>query len=145
MEISPELGQDALEEERLREWTETAFDVIRSVRDPEKPQTLEELNVVREELVEVRRGSCSFLEVRVGFVPTVPHCSLATLIGLCLRTRLERSLPREEFKVDLYVVPGSHHTDQEITKQINDKERVAAAMENHNLKRTVEQCIREEE
>ena len=46
--------------------------------------------MVREELVSVRflspnRPATSSLVVRVGIVPTIPHCSLATLIGLCLR------------------------------------------------------------
>ena len=46
--------------------------------------------MVREELVSVcflspNRPATSSLVVRVGIVPTIPHCSLATLIGLCLR------------------------------------------------------------
>lgn len=32
-----------------------------------------------------------------------------------------------------------------VNKQINDKERIAAAMENPNLKNLVENCIKEEE
>lgn len=145
-EASPEVAVDALQEEQLREWREAVYDAIRSVRDPEKPCSLEELDVVREELVTVasRRSDSEGFSATVGFVPTVPHCSLATLIGLCLRTRLERALPPGLFKVDLYVQPGSHHTAAEITKQINDKERVAAAMENPNLARTVEECLKEE-
>ena len=35
-------------------------------------------------------------------------------------------------------------TEADINKQINDKERVAAAMENPSLAETVEDCIREE-
>ena len=35
---------------------------------------------------------------RVQFTPTVQHCSLATLIGLCLRVKLMRALP-PRFKV----------------------------------------------
>jgi hypothetical protein len=34
---------------------------------------------------------------------------------------------------------------EDINKQINDKERVAAALENPDLKETVEACIREED
>lgn len=30
---------------------------------------------------------------RVTFTPTVEHCSMATVIGLCLRVKLMRSLP----------------------------------------------------
>ena len=36
--------------------------------------------------------------VRVRFTPTIPHCSMATLIGLCIRVRLLRCLP-PRFKV----------------------------------------------
>lgn len=39
---------------------------------------------------------------RVLFTPTVEHCSMATLIGLCIRTKLLRSLP-PRFKVDILV------------------------------------------
>jgi hypothetical protein len=39
---------------------------------------------------------------RVLFTPTVEHCSMATLIGLCIRTKLLRSLP-PRFKVDIQV------------------------------------------
>ena len=31
--------------------------------------------------------------VKVEFTPTIPHCSMATLIGLCIRVKLLRSLP----------------------------------------------------
>ena len=66
--------------------------MIRDIRDPEKTnETLEDLDVVREDLVWVTSvPSSGYLEVRVEFVPTVPHCSLATLIGLCLKTKLDR-------------------------------------------------------
>lgn len=48
--------------------------------DPEKPQTLEELEVVREDDVFVYRQSDE-MWIRLEFTPTVPHCSLASLIG----------------------------------------------------------------
>lgn len=40
------------------------------------------------------------------------------------------------YQFDIKVVP--------VNKQINDKERIAAAMENPNLKEMVENCIQEE-
>ena len=71
-------------------------DLLRDIRDPEKPETLEELNVVYEEGVMVEPlhssdGSKTDDEpylVQVTFTPTVPHCSLATLIGNSLRVIL---------------------------------------------------------
>ena len=82
--------------------------------------------------------------IRVQFTPTVPHCSLATLIGLCLRVKLERTLQRN-FKLDIFVNEGTHSIEGDVNKQINDKERVAAAMENPNLREMVEECIKEVE
>ncbi|XP_065166815.1 MIP18 family protein galla-1 isoform X2 [Atheta coriaria] len=123
----------------------TVYDFIRTIKDPEKPSTLEELNVVYEEGVFIKGttpGNTSI--VRVEFNPTVPHCSLATLIGLCIRIKLERSIPYK-LKFDIYIKKGAHATEEEINKQINDKERIAAAMENPKLKEMVESCIKEED
>lgn len=140
---TPIFFEKAEEVTETLEWKELTFDIIRNIRDPEKPETLEELDVVQEDLVEVtelEKSPGRFL-IKVTFVPTVPHCSLATLIGLCIRTKLLQELPEGKFKIDLFIKEGSHSTADEITKQINDKERVAAALENPNLKSTVDECI----
>ncbi|XP_030810955.1 cytosolic iron-sulfur assembly component 2A isoform X1 [Camarhynchus parvulus] len=79
----------AMEHDRAIE----VYDIIRTIRDPEKPNTLEELEVVTENCVEVQEiGEDEYLVI-IRFTPTVPHCSLATLIGLCLRIKLQRCLP----------------------------------------------------
>lgn len=36
-------------------------------------------------------------------------------------------------QVDIFVTPGTHSTEAAVNKQLNDKERVAAALENPNL------------
>ena len=167
-------------------------DLIRDIKDPEHPHTLEELNVIRESDITLTHpsspstsrpspshnsqsssgtgtageasstsrqpslatadsaASANFDDddrevwIRVQFTPTVPHCSLATLIGLCLRVKLERTLQRS-FKLDIFVNEGTHSIEGDVNKQINDKERVAAAMENLNLREMVEECIKEVE
>ncbi|RIA84556.1 hypothetical protein C1645_698554 [Glomus cerebriforme] len=113
------------------------FDLIRSISDPEHPLTLEELNVTQLEHVTVDDNNDS---VVIEFTPTIPHCSMATLIGLCIRVRLLRSLP-ERFKVDINVRKGTHQSEQAVNKQLNDKERVAAALENAHLLEVVNQCL----
>ena len=114
------------------------FDMIRDIKDPEHPLTLEQLSVVDMEHVSVDDAG---RRVSVEFTPTVPHCSMSTLIGLSLRVKLLRSLP-QRLKVRVSIVPGTHVSDAAITKQINDKERVAAALENTHLVNVVNQCIR---
>ena len=99
-------------------------DLIRSIYDPEHPNSLEELRVVSAPQVEVGEN-----RVMVEFTPTVPHCGMSTLIGLqkitlvplthphtvfvpglSIRVRLLRSLP-ERYKVDIRVKPGSHQSE----------------------------------
>lgn len=59
--------------------------------------------------------------VRIEFNPTVPHCSLATLIGLTIRIKILRHFPHS-LKLDIYIKKGAHSTEDEINKQINDRE-----------------------
>ncbi|KAJ7736528.1 hypothetical protein B0H14DRAFT_3117815 [Mycena olivaceomarginata] len=111
------------------------FDLIRSISDPEHPNSLEELRVVSAPQITIT-GNC----VNVEFTPTVPHCGMSTLIGLSIRVRLLRALPNR-FKIDITLKPGSHQSELAVNKQLNDKERVAAALENPVLVQTVEQTL----
>ncbi|XP_067853628.1 cytosolic iron-sulfur assembly component 2B [Heptranchias perlo] len=113
------------------------FDLIRSINDPEHPLSLEELNVVEQVRVNVTDQENS---VSVAFTPTIPHCSMATLIGLSIKVKLLRSLP-ERFKVDVHITPGTHASENAVNKQLADKERVAAALENSHLLEVVNQCL----
>ncbi|VDP25640.1 unnamed protein product [Onchocerca flexuosa] len=78
--------------------------------------------------------------VDVGFVPTIPHCSMATLIGLTIRAKLQRSL-HPSVKIIVRIIPDTHMSADAINKQLADKERVAAALENPDLLRAVNQCL----
>jgi len=113
------------------------FDLIREINDPEHPLTLEQLNVVTEDQVDVDDALNS---VNVMFTPTIPHCSMATIIGLAIRVKLLRSLP-QRFKVDVKIRPGTHASEAGVNKQLADKERVAAALENSQLLEVVNQCL----
>lgn len=117
--------------------THTHIQHIRDITDPEHPYTLEQLNVVSEDAIEVDDDKGI---VAVHFTPTVEHCSMATLIGLCIRVKLLRMLP-PRFKLDIALSPGSHASEEAVNKQLNDKERVAAALENPSLLAMVDRCL----
>jgi hypothetical protein len=70
--------------------------------------------------------------VLVELTPTVTHCSLATVIGLGVRVRLEQALP-PSYRVEVKIKKGTHNQSEEVNKQLGDKERVAAALENASL------------
>ncbi|XP_071335932.1 cytosolic iron-sulfur assembly component 2B [Trachinotus anak] len=113
------------------------FDILLSINDPEHPLSLEELNVVEQVRVKVNDEENS---VGVEFTPTIPHCSMATLIGLSIKVKLLRSLP-DRFKIDVHITPGTHASEEAVNKQLADKERVAAALENSSLLEVVNQCL----
>lgn len=116
------------------------FDMIRHVNDPEHPLTLEQLKVLSRERITLTYDAQEQPLVDIQFTPTIPHCSMATLIGLCLRVKLLRSIP-SRFKVDISITPGTHEQEHAVNKQLNDKERVAAALENAHLLEVVNKCI----
>ena len=54
------------------------------------------------------------------------------MIGLGVRVRLEQALP-PRFRVDVRIKDGTHSTAEQVNRQLGDKERVAAALENGTL------------
>merc|ERR1712224_311957 len=107
------------------------FNHVRFIYDPEHQLTLEQLNVISIDHIKVEDNmlhSTCFIE----FIPTIPHCSMATLIGLSLIVKLRRCLP-PRFKNFVRISPGTHVQEKAINRQLEDKERVYAALENPKL------------
>ena len=96
------------------------FDLVRNINDPEHPLTLEQLDVVRINDVDVDDKES---RVKIAFTPTIPHCSMATIIGLSIKVKLLRSLaPR--FKIDVTIAPGTHASEAAVNKQLADKVKI---------------------
>jgi len=111
------------------------FDLLRSITDPEHPLTLEALKVISKDQITVDGN-----RVSVEYTPTNPGCGMANVIGLAIMVRLLRSLP-PRFKINISMTPGSHQSVDQVTKQLNDKERVAAAMEVEALMDSINTCL----
>jgi len=126
------------------------LDIVGPIRDPELPFSLQDLDVVALDRIQVRTQASHGGDPPEGTIlltikPTVPHCSFVSLIALCLRSRLQRLLPEGiRWKVDLALAPGSHNTPATVTRQINDKERVQAALETPEVRREVLRCTDDE-
>ncbi|CAH8385086.1 unnamed protein product [Eruca vesicaria subsp. sativa] len=83
------------------------YDILSSflnIRDPEHPYSLEQLSVLSEDSITL---DDNLNRILITFTPTIQHCSMATIIGLCLRAKLKECLPLH-YKVDIRVSPGSH-------------------------------------
>ncbi|KAK4178644.1 hypothetical protein QBC36DRAFT_99465 [Triangularia setosa] len=141
-DLEEEDGEDPVDAQDI-------YDLISPISDPEHPHTLGQLSVVQLPDIHLapppaeRRGD-ALVTVTVDLTPTVNHCSLATVIGLAVRYRLEQTLP-PNYRFDVRMKDGSHAQDDQVNKQLGDKERVAAALENDTLKgmldKMLETCV----
>lgn len=95
------------------------------IKDPEFPCSLAELRVIRPENFRADEFSVS-----VVFVPTIPHCSLSNFIGLALKEKLRRHFGDCR---KIFVAVKEHEDAEKLNKQLADKERTQAAMENPEI------------
>ncbi|KAI5859670.1 hypothetical protein GGS23DRAFT_584634 [Durotheca rogersii] len=122
------------------------YDLISTISDPEHPLSLGQLAVVNLPDIHIAPSSLDgadpnrLTRVLVEITPTITHCSLATVIGLGVRVRLEQALP-PNYRVDVMIKEGSHSQDDQVNKQLADKERVAAALENDTLKGVLDKML----
>lgn len=128
---------------------EKVFDAIRDIRDPEHPHSLEELSVIDLDSVSVSSAEFDdvpgYGKVNISFTPTVPHCSLASIIGLSIHSKLRHGSlldpPGDRyFKLSVQCAEGSHASADDINCQLADKERVSAAFENPKIMSLLTQC-----
>lgn len=115
--------------------TQEIYDLISTISDPEHPLSLGSLAVVNLPDIYITPSASAngkISTVLVEVTPTITHCSLATVIGLGVRVRLEQALP-PRFRIDVRIKEGTHSTADAVNKQLGDKERVAAALENGTL------------
>ncbi|KAI2604574.1 uncharacterized protein GGS25DRAFT_508907 [Hypoxylon fragiforme] len=122
------------------------YDLISTISDPEHPLSLGQLAVVNLPDIDITPSPSvvadpnTLTRVLVKITPTITHCSLATVIGLGIRVRLEQALP-PNYRVDVVIKEGTHSQDDQVNKQLADKERVAAALENDTLRGVLDKML----
>jgi len=123
------------------ELTLAIYETIKSIRDPEHPYTLEQLNIINMMEIEVTdKGKKKY--VTVHWSSPFPTCAYATHIGLAIMLKIQREIMGwGHLKLVLILKPGSHKQKKIIDKQLNDKERICAAQENEDLMGLLESLI----
>jgi metal-sulfur cluster biosynthetic enzyme len=116
---------------------ELIYELIKEIKDPEKDTTLEDLSIINEDNIFIVQTN-SYDSINIIWTPTTPHCSLALQIGLSIRHKLNIELKdlmgiNYRYKLTLTVEKGKHLKEDEINKQLNDKERYYAAFENKDI------------
>jgi len=62
------------------------------------------------------------------------------MIGLFISEKIRRDFPYR-YKLKILARPGTLQEEDDSNRQINDKERIAAAIEKEAMKKLVEECI----
>lgn len=126
---------------------ESVFEILRGIRDPEHPYNLEQLSIVTPDGITISElqdkavlctGGQPVEFIEVVFTPTVPHCSMAGIIGLCVIYQLQRFIQGRLIAVK--IKENAHSTYQALNKQLSDKDRVLAAFENEGLVDVIKSC-----
>ena len=113
--------------------------LIRLIRDPEHPFTLGQLRVVSPRFVKFQS---SLNTIVIQFKPTIPNCSLSSIIGLCIREKIRRYfVTQNPSRLVVQLVENSHEDYHAINKQLSDKERIAAALDNPEVSRVINNCV----
>lgn len=121
---------------------ESLFEIIRDIQDPEHPYTLERLGVVKPTYIdmgtvdplsdEIKYRGLPFSFINISFKPTIPHCSMAGIIGLAIKHQVCKHIS-EDYWVRVFVLEDTHVNWVALNKQLNDKDRVMAAFENEEM------------
>lgn len=114
--------------------------LVSSIRDPERASTLEQLDITHSDRIVVTQGNYTLVEVYLK--PTNPACHLVQQIALSIHLKLEENMVDfNRIKLVIRLEPGSHNDIEGVEKQVNDKERVAAALENEEIRKFVKGLI----
>ncbi|CAG9324457.1 unnamed protein product [Blepharisma stoltei] len=122
-------GNQASPLEVIKDIKMRAIDAIGSIKDPDHTESLRELGVVSEEEIQVEEISGGYSAL-IRWKPNCYTCPHASNMALCMRYKLQEAFNNNEnIKIDILLKDDGHSTKYDIDKQVNDKERVAAALE----------------
>ncbi|XBW38719.1 hypothetical protein QEN19_004306 [Hanseniaspora menglaensis] len=137
MDVSETILRESIDAQEI-------YDLIAHISDPEHPMSLGQLSIVKLDDIEISdlpdNEDTNMKDLIIRITPTITHCSLATLIGLGIRVRLDRAL-NPKYRPTIILKQGTHQSENQVNKQLNDKERVAAACENDQLLNVIRKML----
>lgn len=129
------------------------FNHLTKTVDPEYPLTLSDLGILKLEHIEVVNQNSSYLTIqKISFFPTFGQCKLAPLLGITIFFLIQSKITIKKlvkiyhrnwlpvFKINLD--NNVHAIGENITRQLNDTERLSAALENNSIRLSALRCIK---
>ena len=141
---------------KILTWAPLGFSIINqfdSIIDPEYPMILSELKIIKlERIIITSKLSSRSIVCNLSFFPTYGQCKLAPLIGIAIAIyTLKISSMKKLIKIfnnkwvikfKIFLPQKNHTVGNSITKQLNDMERLSAALENNSIRLSILKCIK---
>mmetsp|Transcript_8375 Transcript_8375/g.9467 ORF Transcript_8375/g.9467 Transcript_8375/m.9467 type:complete len:168 (+) Transcript_8375:29-532(+) len=141
IQLQRQLFQQKAEAYKFSDVIADIYDLLKNIRDPEHPYTLEQLDNLKEEDIEIYEQDDLKILI-ISWKPATPTYSLATHIGLSIYIKLERDFADfKSYKLSVLIKDGTHKNKSAVDRQVNDKERIEAAKENEKLMTFIETLI----
>nr|UXY87211.1 protein AE7-like 1 [Cryptomonas sp.] len=121
---------------------------LKEIKDPEYPYYLYNLNVLHIEgnVIEISNTD-QILFISIFIIPTYNLCSMTSVIGLSVENTLLHSsvfkILFSFFPIDwgwnfcINIPSDMHVSGLNVTKQLNDRERISAAIENSSIRNVI--------
>nr|UXY87701.1 protein AE7-like 1 [Cryptomonas curvata] len=137
--------------EEIRFWIPASvfvLSLLKEIRDPEFPCYLLDLDVLSTEKIIIENHLLNQnICIAIVVAPTYNKCSMSTVIGLSIENILFNRITGTFFKFyfpqtwswkSCVFIPSKFHIKGfMITKQLNDKERISAAIENRSIRNII--------
>ncbi len=137
--------------DELKYWIPSSiriFTLIKKIRDPEFPYFLYVLNIITIEKILIENYILNQnINININVAPTYNMCTMSSIIGLSIENIiyneysglvLKNYFPINwNWKYCITILPAFHIKGLTITKQLNDKERISAAIENFSIRNIV--------
>ena len=135
----------------LKSWIPSCVYIIsllNEIKDPEFPYHISNLDILSIEKVLIQNFILNQnIYITVIIAPTYKMCTLSSFIGLSIENLLYNKaigkLLNDYFpqgwswKYSTFIPPKFHLKGSVISKQLNDKERISAAMENFSIRNII--------
>lgn len=137
-------------------WIPIGFVILSQLNwiiDPEYPILIIDLEILKLESIIIKNKIFSQLvSYEISFFPTYGQCKLAPLLGISIiMSILKKSTLKKAFKqtnkkwslnFKIILTNKNHTAGENITKQLNDRERLSAALENSSIRLSVLKCMK---
>lgn len=154
MNLNPLIKTQKIIMKKFKNWIPLSIQIfyyLKDILDPEYPNKIYTFGIVSFEGIFIEiLYFCQIITIDHLLIPTIKICSMSPLMGISIQNkiyqknlikRLHQLIPKTwNWRFSIEIPNYSHLKSLNISKQLNDKERISAALENFGIRKVIEEC-----